>query len=376
MAHVSKNKSKPEGVGAEMKAAADGVSGIMLKLDIMEGKVAQHAKEFSEYGEGTAVTLRLVGSYYGTARTVVADSAFSSVKTCVQLAQRGLYFMGCVKTAHVEFPSKYLRQWASGSLLEQAGNSPERGQHILLQSTLVGCGDVGTHLYAMCWADKKAKCIVSTRGSTCEGPPSRRPRHRKFEKDGRWHTVAYEKVVKRPIMIEQFFRHFSTVDVHDHLRQGSIRMEKEWGTHCWWHRVFGTLFSMCVVDAYLAYRMDTNAREREPEDLNDFMGRLAYELVNNDMDRENSKGTTRGSVRDIDGTHYERNLEEAVCGSKSLISRNLITFVNCRRIRLNTNSCGTAIISPLSWKDRTNAPNCVAKFVGSSAPGFAKCVVM
>ena len=98
----------PEGVGAEMKALACGETGIILKLDMMEGREANRRKDFSqEYGEGTAVTLRLTKEYYGTGRVVHADSAFSSVKTLLALRERGLFFMCMIKTAHKELSSNH-----------------------------------------------------------------------------------------------------------------------------------------------------------------------------------------------------------------------------------------------------------------------------
>ena len=58
--HKTKIPRKPEGVGAEMKTLCCGVTGIIMKLDIMQGKDHQAAKPFySEYGEETAITLRL-----------------------------------------------------------------------------------------------------------------------------------------------------------------------------------------------------------------------------------------------------------------------------------------------------------------------------
>ena len=67
--------------------------------DIMEGKEANQRKDYAPlYHQGTAVT------YYGTGRVVHADSAFSSVKTLLALQERGLHFMGMVKTAHKEYP--------------------------------------------------------------------------------------------------------------------------------------------------------------------------------------------------------------------------------------------------------------------------------
>ncbi|KAL5475280.1 hypothetical protein EMCRGX_G027361 [Ephydatia muelleri] len=88
---------KPEGVGCELKSAADGMSGIILQLELMEGSEAQSKKPgHAENGE-----------------------------------DQGLYFMGMVKTATKEYPKKQLLQWASGN---GTGPTPNRGSHKLLQS--------------------------------------------------------------------------------------------------------------------------------------------------------------------------------------------------------------------------------------------------
>ncbi len=120
-----------------------------------------------------------------------------------------------------------------------------------------------------------------TISSTMEGAATVRPRHKKVIQDGVFVTVAYSKSVKRPMMIQQFFDAFSAVDVHDHLRQGSIAMEKDWSTRTWWHRLFATLFSVCVVDAFLAYRFENLKNGWVPTDLTSFIGRLAYQLIHN-----------------------------------------------------------------------------------------------
>ena len=63
--HVTKIARKPEGVGAGMKAVADGESKIILRLEIMEGKERQAQKPFSYISsEGTAIALRLCSSYF------------------------------------------------------------------------------------------------------------------------------------------------------------------------------------------------------------------------------------------------------------------------------------------------------------------------
>ena len=93
--HVTKIARKPEGVGAEMKALADGESNIMLRLDIMEGKNRQSKKPFADVGsEGTAITLRLSQPYFGSGRVIHADSAFSSVRTCWSCASMACTLWG------------------------------------------------------------------------------------------------------------------------------------------------------------------------------------------------------------------------------------------------------------------------------------------
>ena len=86
--HKTKIVRKPEGVGCELKSAADGMSGIILQLELMEGSEAQSKKPgHAEYGEGTSQLLRLCAPWRGTARTIIADSAFSSVKSLLALSE-------------------------------------------------------------------------------------------------------------------------------------------------------------------------------------------------------------------------------------------------------------------------------------------------
>ena len=52
--------------------------------------------------------LRLCAEYFGSRRTVYYDSAFASLNTAFKLFKLGLYFFGLVKTAHKEFPKKFI----------------------------------------------------------------------------------------------------------------------------------------------------------------------------------------------------------------------------------------------------------------------------
>jgi hypothetical protein len=281
MPHVSKQMRKPEGVGAEIKAVADGTTTIIMRLDIMEGKEQQSKKEFADLKkEGTAITLRLMKPWFSSGRVVHADSAFSSVFTLLECRKRGLHFMGLVKTAHVEFPSDYLKAQASNFGHDSLY---PRGGYILLQSIADPNGVSHPPIFALGWYDAQPKYLVSSCGSTVPGTPSIRPRQRIDLQDGEFVTVSYEKTVPRPKMVEDFFATFSNIDVHDHYRQGSLEMERHWITRNWTHRIFTTIFGICIVDAFLAHRFEKNINNDAPMDFTAFCGQLSRELIENPL---------------------------------------------------------------------------------------------
>ena len=129
--HVTKIARKPEGIGIELKALACGESGVILKLEVMEGKDEMHKKLIDTYNAGTSCLLRLTDSdnIRSSYRTLIADSGFGSVEAVTALMlERGLYVMAAVKTAHSYFPLKYIQSWS-----KQSGR--ERGDYIVLKST-------------------------------------------------------------------------------------------------------------------------------------------------------------------------------------------------------------------------------------------------
>jgi len=111
--HQVKIVRQPEGVGAEFKSLADPHSGMLMHLEIQEGKDPMRAKEYcAEYGVGTACTLRMTKHWHGTGRTVCGDSWFGSLTCAKALSKKGLYCQFLVKTAHKHFPLNYLKRWA------------------------------------------------------------------------------------------------------------------------------------------------------------------------------------------------------------------------------------------------------------------------
>ena len=69
---------------------------------------AASQKWFDEYGHTTATSLRLCEPWFDKKLVVYGDSWFASVKLAEAFMQRGLYFMGDVKTNTKRFPSEAL----------------------------------------------------------------------------------------------------------------------------------------------------------------------------------------------------------------------------------------------------------------------------
>mmetsp|Transcript_36692 Transcript_36692/g.86170 ORF Transcript_36692/g.86170 Transcript_36692/m.86170 type:complete len:238 (+) Transcript_36692:989-1702(+) len=100
--HLSFVPRKPEPLGVELKTLCDSTTGVMLFLEICEGKERMPLKKFEDtYTHTVATTLRLTEPYANTGRAVYGDSWFASVPTTVAvMKEHSNHYFGDVKTAH------------------------------------------------------------------------------------------------------------------------------------------------------------------------------------------------------------------------------------------------------------------------------------
>ncbi len=287
--HVTKIQRKPKGVGFELKSSADGYSGILLRIEMQEGKLVKEPKEYEREPDKipfhAAIVLRLLSkSYHGTGRIIVGDAAFGSLTTCTELYRRGLYFLGVIKTACSGFPKKFFEAWGKG---ENGNAKPTRGDCKVLRTT-IGTGNNTTEVTALGWyaKDGMVKQFIGSTSVTTAGTPLKVPRTKlSVDENGVITTKTIYRETPRPKLVEDLFKYFGAIDHHDRYRQGYLAMERSWGTKCWWHRVFCTLYGMCLTDAYLAYCMDNkDANGAGNDDENkmqyiEFLGHLAHGLI-------------------------------------------------------------------------------------------------
>ena len=108
---------KPDPKGCELKTLADGISGRMLRCEIIEGKEAcgYAPTEFEDvYQKHAALTLRLTKPYQNSGRVVVGDAHFSSVTNAVAHRKVGLHVLMNVKGNTGGFCKKELMEALEG----------------------------------------------------------------------------------------------------------------------------------------------------------------------------------------------------------------------------------------------------------------------
>ena len=135
--------------------------------------------------------------------------------------------MGIIKTGHKRFPRDYLVQWAKGP-------NVNRGNHKTVKTTLVINGE-NHPIFGVAWKDKVPKLLVCSRGVTLPGEAIIRNRSRvvRYRVSRELRKSKYQIQIERPRAIETYYDSFPTLDIHDHLRQGSLCLEVGWKTKTW-----------------------------------------------------------------------------------------------------------------------------------------------
>jgi hypothetical protein len=243
----------------------------------------------------TAVTLRAVHPWVGTGRTVIADAAFSSLKTCQELLRKNLWFIGVVKGCSKGFPTEFVRNYEN--------TMPLRGSHEVITTTVRVDQRERPVMSVVYVADED--CVRSIIGTCSSSYPGKdreifRTRRVQKEEDGIWFNKLATEYVKRPRLVEEGAKYFNAVDMNDRYRQGYFGWEMTWDTKRCWSRLFTTVLGIIITDSYLAYKVDQAGEVRDEDyieeeakyNFNSFLNMLTTQLIFNDYSDE---------VRVVDG---------------------------------------------------------------------------
>ena len=212
---------KPEPLGTEFKSSVCTVTKIMTHLEIQRGKYGMKDKEYnSSLGATAGCTLRMAKALSqskidGNIEIIMGDAWFGSVKaachivSCEEGSKKEAIFQ--IKTNSGGYPKKAMKEILQnepgGTSLVMKAIDPETG--VVLIAT------------GYKYNTKTVLMFVCTEGaySTTSGTPYLM----KFPDDfGNTHI----REVPRPELVSNFFKVSNVVDVHNQLRQYSLRLEK------------------------------------------------------------------------------------------------------------------------------------------------------
>jgi len=263
---------KPHPFGNEYHTACCALSTIMFVIELVEGRDAppEIPKQFNAEGKTAGLLLRMLQSYFHTARYIVLDSGFCVLKGITELRKYGLF--GCALI-------KKRRYWPAGV--------PGDAMQNFFDEDGVDVGDchaiAGTQdgiLYNL-WGMKEPDYVM--RMMATGGPLTAFESCKETVR--RWIDGGVE-VVRRfryACPFDWHFRYRHAVDDHNNLRHGLPSIEDSWNTMRWENRVFSFIVAITEVNAFLALRYFTFAKGTIPgcPTILVFRRRLAWQLVKN-----------------------------------------------------------------------------------------------
>ena len=226
---------KPRPIGNEVKNMADAQTNIVLHIELYEGCEIMSGKAFvKEEGATTATCLRLCESIKGTGKIVLGDSWFGSVNSTWALwRDLGLFAIFIVKTAHRGFPRELLQE-----------TNIERGQWNACTAEINGL-----QMQAVSFMDLQRKDFISSCSTSLNGPPR---------------ITKHCGAVSRPQVAFDYLNGCAAIDIHNHVRTGSVGLEDIWKTSSSIARQFAGILGFVFSNSYLAYKW-FKLRERKGE---------------------------------------------------------------------------------------------------------------
>jgi hypothetical protein len=179
---------KPWPFGNEWHTIACGISELMYRVEIVEGKdepkVGRGPKEFDNLGKTVGLLLRLTKSIWGTAKVVVLDSGFCMLQGILELKKRGVFAAALIKKR------RYWPKWIMGDDIIKHFEDKEVGDVDAWEGTL---DNVPFHVFAMKEPDYVMQ-LMSTYG-TNERVGESKKRAYKINGERREKSFQYPEVV-------------------------------------------------------------------------------------------------------------------------------------------------------------------------------------
>lgn len=264
---------KPNPVGNEYHTICDVETGILFRMELVEGKdrppeMGAPKYEAEHKSKTTGLILRMTETIRGQGRRVIMDSAFCVMSAVVALFKTGIY-CSTVAKKRAHWP----RHVRGDEVLQHMAGKPV-GQLHCRRGTLDG---IVFNLFAVNH-QRYTFMLISTYGSTLLDPEERRV----YDREGNYFSF------RRNEPITDYYRARHAVDDHNHLRQGQrVSLERAWGSKFWENRQLAFVISATLTNAQLAYNHFVAAKHGKPQlNADDFKLKVATELIRAWEERE------------------------------------------------------------------------------------------
>ena len=179
-----------------------------------------------------------------------------------------------LKTAHRGFPKSYL------NTLSWTGEEHRGATKSVETTTSIGGREY--KIYGHAWnepgtADVPKKCLLSTWNHILPVDDHQKKHWRLNPDTGLSENIT--RSVPRTQMIKSYFEAACAIDIHNHLRQDGLALERTVGAHEWWFRCLCTILGFIEVDAFKAYCYFN--KHANPPKHQDFIENLAIILLSN-----------------------------------------------------------------------------------------------
>lgn len=260
---------KPHPFGNQYHTIACGLTHVIFKLELVEGKdrpAHRPLPEFeAEHGKTCSLILRMTQPLFAPGRVVIMDSAFCQLRAIVQLFKRGLFATSVIKKR------RYWPKHIDGAALDaKLADSP-------MGTAVARCGqmaDVPFQLLAV-RDSKHVLKLVSTYGTLERG-----------EKEKRRYIASTKTHVefKYPKVVEDYYATRHAVDDNNNIRQGSASLEANFLLKSWEKRQFLALTAISEANALAFFNYQRGqTQENEPFSLANFRRKLAKALIYNEF---------------------------------------------------------------------------------------------
>lgn len=239
-------QNKPTPKGNEYHTMADCETGVLVYMEIVEGRHQPESvvHKYSNLGKTPGLVARActTAQIQHTKRHVFLDSGFCVVGALTTLTNLGLLGTICIKKR---------RYWPAGIPGDDIVNDFLHKPMFQCRATKLIDGGHPFHVFAM-RDTSHVTMFMSTCGSTSDSG-RKSFRSQVYDDEGKKLPAPKPLMIDLPVILNNYYTCRHAVDDNNHTRQATADIETAWTTREWVHRQFAFVIGVCVANAHRAY---------------------------------------------------------------------------------------------------------------------------